>query len=66
MNRANAEGSQLDRSQRGIGVGDGCEDKDVRELLKWLIPLLVLEAEEPLPLPVAREGAVAGAAKELA
>jgi hypothetical protein len=36
---ANAESSQLDRSQRAIGVGDGQEDRDVRELLERLIPL---------------------------
>jgi hypothetical protein len=41
MSRANAEVSQLDRSQWGIGVGDGREDRDVRELLEQLIPLAV-------------------------
>jgi hypothetical protein len=39
--RANAESSQLGRSQQVIGVGDGREDRDVRELLEWLIPLAV-------------------------
>jgi hypothetical protein len=39
VSRANAKGSQLDRSQRGIGVGDGWEDKNVRKLQEWLIPL---------------------------
>jgi hypothetical protein len=37
--RANAEGSQLGRSQRAIGVGDGWEDSNVEELLERLIPL---------------------------
>jgi hypothetical protein len=41
MSRANAEGSQLSRSQRGIGVRDGQEDRDVGELLEWLISLAV-------------------------
>jgi hypothetical protein len=41
MSRANAEGSQLDRSQRGGGVGDGREDRDIGELLERLIPLAV-------------------------
>jgi hypothetical protein len=35
MSRANVEGSQRDRSQRGIGV------RDVEELLERLIPLAV-------------------------
>jgi hypothetical protein len=39
MSRANVEGSQLRKSQRGVGVGDGREDRDVGELLEWLIPL---------------------------
>jgi hypothetical protein len=39
--RTNTKGSQLSRSQRGIGVGDGWKDRDVRELKKWLIPLAV-------------------------
>jgi hypothetical protein len=39
--RANAEGSQLGKSQRGIGVGDGWEDKEMGELKKRLIPLAV-------------------------
>jgi hypothetical protein len=41
MSRANAEGSQLGRSQRAVGVGDGWEDRDVGELLEWLVPLAV-------------------------
>jgi hypothetical protein len=41
LRRANAEGSQLSRSQRGVGVRDGQEDRDVGELLEWLIPLAV-------------------------
>jgi hypothetical protein len=32
MSRANAEGSQLSKSQRAIGVGDGQEDRYVRKL----------------------------------
>jgi hypothetical protein len=39
MSRANAEGSQLGRSQRCVGVKDGREDIDVEELLERLIPL---------------------------
>jgi hypothetical protein len=39
--RANVESSQLGRSQRAIGVGDGWEDMDVGELLERLIPLAV-------------------------
>jgi hypothetical protein len=35
------KGSQLSRSQRGVGVGDGREDRDVEELLEWLVPLAV-------------------------
>jgi hypothetical protein len=35
----NAKGRQLSKSQRGIGVGDGWEDRHVRELLEWLILL---------------------------
>jgi hypothetical protein len=30
--RANAKGSQLGRSQRGVGVGDRWEDKNIRKL----------------------------------
>jgi hypothetical protein len=41
MSRANAEGSQFGRSQWGIGVRDGQEDRDVGELLERLIPLAV-------------------------
>jgi hypothetical protein len=41
MSRANAKSSQLGRSQRAIGVGDGWEDRDVREHLEWLAPLAV-------------------------
>jgi hypothetical protein len=41
MSRANAERSQLSRSQRAIGVGDGREDMDVRVLLEQLMPLTV-------------------------
>jgi hypothetical protein len=39
--RANAKSSQLGRTQRAVGVGDGWEDRDVRELLERLIPLAV-------------------------
>jgi hypothetical protein len=39
MSRANAKGSQLSRSQRGVGVGDKREDRNVRKLQEWLIPL---------------------------
>jgi hypothetical protein len=39
MSRANVEGSQLGRSQRGLGVEDGWEDRHVRELKEHLIPL---------------------------
>jgi hypothetical protein len=39
--RTNTEGSKLSRSQRGIGVGDEWQDRDVRELKKQLIPLAV-------------------------
>jgi preprotein translocase subunit SecG len=39
--RANAESSQLGRSQRAVGVGDGQEDKDIGEFLERLIPLAV-------------------------
>jgi hypothetical protein len=39
MSMANAEGSQLSRSQRSIGVGDEQEDMDVGELLERLVPL---------------------------
>jgi hypothetical protein len=41
MSRANAKGSQLDRSQRGVGVRDGRKDRCVRKLQEWLIPLAV-------------------------
>jgi hypothetical protein len=41
MSRAIVEGSQLSRSQRGVGVGDKLEDMDVRELLERLVPLVV-------------------------
>jgi hypothetical protein len=41
MSRANAEGSQLCWSQRGIGDGDGREDRDVGELMEWLVSLAV-------------------------
>jgi hypothetical protein len=41
MSRVNAESSQLGRSQRAVGVGDGWEDRDVRELLERLVPLAV-------------------------
>jgi hypothetical protein len=37
--RANAKSSQLGRSQRGIGVGDGREDRNVKKLQEWLISL---------------------------
>jgi hypothetical protein len=37
----NAESGQLGRSQRAVRVEDGREDRDVGELLKWLIPLAV-------------------------
>jgi hypothetical protein len=39
--RTNTKGSQLSRSQRGIGVGDKLEDRDVEELKKQLILLAV-------------------------
>jgi hypothetical protein len=39
--RANAKSSQLGRSQQAVGVRDGREDRDVRELLERLIPLAV-------------------------
>jgi hypothetical protein len=41
MSRANAKSSQLGRSQRAIGVGDGREDGNVGELLERLVPLAV-------------------------
>jgi hypothetical protein len=41
MSRANAEGNQLCRSQRGVGVGDMREDRDIGELLERLVPLVV-------------------------
>jgi hypothetical protein len=37
--RANVKGIQLDRSQQGAGVRDGREDRNVRKLQEWLIPL---------------------------
>jgi hypothetical protein len=37
----NAKSSQLSRSQRAVGGGDRWEDRDVRELLEWLVPLAV-------------------------
>jgi hypothetical protein len=39
--RANAESSQLGRSQRAVGVGDGREDRDIRELLEQIVLLAV-------------------------
>jgi hypothetical protein len=39
--RANAKSSQLGRSQRAVGVEDVREDRDVGELLEWLISLAV-------------------------
>jgi hypothetical protein len=39
MSKANAKGSQLGKSQRGIGVGDGWKDRNVGKLQEWLIPL---------------------------
>jgi hypothetical protein len=39
MSRANTESSQLSRSQRALGVRDGREGKDIKELLERLIPL---------------------------
>jgi hypothetical protein len=41
MSRANAESSQLGKSQRAIGVGDEWKDRDVGELLERLISLVV-------------------------
>jgi hypothetical protein len=41
MSKANTEGSQLGRSQRGVGIGDGREDRDIGEFLERLIPLAV-------------------------
>jgi hypothetical protein len=41
MSRANVKSSQLGRSQQAIGVRDGRENRDVRELLERLIPLAV-------------------------
>jgi hypothetical protein len=41
MSRANAESSELSRSQRAVGVGDGWEDRDIGELLERLVPLVV-------------------------
>jgi hypothetical protein len=31
---ANAKSSQLGRSQRGVGIGDGREDRDIEVLLE--------------------------------
>jgi hypothetical protein len=39
--RVNAESSQLSRSQRAVGVRNGWEGRDFRELLEQLIPLAV-------------------------
>jgi hypothetical protein len=39
--RANAEGSQFGRSQRGVGVRDGREDRYVEKLLEGCILLAV-------------------------
>jgi hypothetical protein len=39
MSRANAEGIQLGRSQQGLGVRDGREDRNVGKLQERLIPL---------------------------
>jgi hypothetical protein len=39
--QANAESSQLGRSQRAVGIRGGLEDSDVGELLEQLIPLVV-------------------------
>jgi hypothetical protein len=39
MSRANAKGSQLSRSRRGVGGGDGWEDRNVGKLQERLIPL---------------------------
>jgi hypothetical protein len=39
MSSVNVESSQLGRSQRAVGVGDGREDRDVGKLLEWLVTL---------------------------
>jgi hypothetical protein len=39
MSRSNTEGSQLGRSQQGVGVRDEREDRNVRKLQKWLVLL---------------------------
>jgi hypothetical protein len=39
--RTNTKSSQLSRSQRVKGVGDGWLDRDAEELKDWLIPLTV-------------------------
>jgi hypothetical protein len=39
--KANAKGSQLGKSQRGVGVGDGREDKYVEKLQERLVLLAV-------------------------
>jgi hypothetical protein len=39
MSRANTEGSQLGRSQRGVGVGDRWKDRNIGKLQEQLIPL---------------------------
>jgi hypothetical protein len=41
ISKANAENSQLGRSQRVVGVEDRREDRDIGELLERLIPLAV-------------------------
>jgi hypothetical protein len=41
MRGTNAKDGQLSRSQRGIGVEYGREDRHVRELKEWLITLTV-------------------------
>jgi hypothetical protein len=41
MSRTNAKSSQLGRCQRAVGVRDGREDRDIGELLEWLVPLAV-------------------------
>jgi hypothetical protein len=41
MSRANAEGSKLGRSLRGVGVRDRREDRNIRKLQERLIPLVM-------------------------
>jgi hypothetical protein len=41
MRGTNVKDGQLSRSQRGIGVEYGREDRHTRELMEWLIPLTV-------------------------